>query len=229
MNDFTNSIETLKLGWETLLQPFLVEPKLRQNVFFNLVAAYSSAGRFYHNLEHIHQVLETIEQIYRCSLSQASPSLNFPVIQLAAWFHDVIYDPKAKDNEEKSTEYAEATLKSLKIQKTTIAQVKNLILTTKNHQAPPTDLESQILLDADLAILGSTESEYRAYSQAIRQEYSWVCDAEYRLGRKQVLQKFLQRERIYLTSYLFVTLEEKARQNLQSEIAALPSSSIAHC
>ncbi len=226
MNDFTNSIETLKLGWETLLQPFLVEPKLRQNVFFDLVTAYSSAGRFYHNLEHIHKVLETIEQISRCRRSQVSPSLNLPAIQLAAWFHDVIYDPKTKDNEEKSAEYAEAALKSLKIPNATIDQVKNLILTTKNHQALPTDLESQILLDADLAILGSTESEYRAYSQAIRQEYSWVSDAEYCMGRNQVLQKFLHGKRIYSTRYLFVTLEEKARQNLQSEIAALSSNSI---
>jgi predicted metal-dependent HD superfamily phosphohydrolase len=106
MNDFTYSIETLKLGWETLLQPFLVEPELRQNVFFDLVTAYSSAGRFYHNLEHIYQVLETIEQISRCRRSQVSHSLNFPAIQLAAWFHDVIYDSKAKDNEDKSAESA---------------------------------------------------------------------------------------------------------------------------
>ena len=197
-----------------MLQVLRVEPGLGQEVFFELVTAYSSADRFYHNLEHIYHVLETIEQMH-------SLSLNFPLIQLAAWFHDVIYDPKTKNNEEKSAEYAEAALNSLKIPKTKIETVTNLILSTKTHQALPTDIESQILVDADLAILGSSESEYRSYAQAIRQEYSWIPDADYRVGRKQVLQRFLQREKIYFTHQLFTALEDKARQNLQAEVAAL--------
>lgn len=190
----------------------MVEARLSEKVFLDLVIAYSSAGRIYHTLDHIQQVLKTIEQM-------RSLTLNLPTIQLAAWFHDVIYDSIAKDNEEKSAEYAEVVLNSLQISKTTIAQVKNLILYTKNHQAPAADIDSQILLDADLAIFGSTESEYRDYAQAIRQEYSWVSDAEYRFRRKQVLQNFLHRKRIYLTEYLFVKLEKRARQNLQAEIA----------
>jgi predicted metal-dependent HD superfamily phosphohydrolase len=214
MQHFTNSVETLKSSWENLLQALRVEPGLGQEVFFELVTAYSSADRFYHNLEHICQVLETSEQMH-------SLSMNLPLIQFAAWFHDVIYDPKSKNNEEKSAEYAEAALNSLKIPKTKIETVTNLILSTKTHQALPTDIDSQILVDADLAILGSSESEYRAYAQAIRQEYSWIPDTDYRVGRKQVLQIFLQREKIYLTHQLFTTLEDKARQNLQAEVAAL--------
>jgi len=214
MKHFSNSVETLKSSWETLLQPFKVEPELGKKVFFDLVTAYSSAERFYHNLEHIYQVLETIEQM-------RSLSLNLPSIQLAAWFHDVFYDPKAKNNEEKSAEYAESALNSLKISKPTIVRVKSLILSTKNHLTSTSDTDSQILVDADLAILGSAQWDYQAYAQAIRQEYSWISDAEYRVGRKQVLQNFLQRERLYLTPYLFTKLEEQARQNLQTEIAAL--------
>jgi predicted metal-dependent HD superfamily phosphohydrolase len=190
----------------------MVEPRLSEKVFLDLVLAYSSAGRVYHTLNHIQQVLKTIEQM-------RSLTLNLPNIQIAAWFHDVIYESIAKDNEEKSAEYAEITLNSLKIPKTTIFQVKNLILNTKNHQAPAADIDSQILLDADLAIFGSTDSEYQDYSQAIRQEYSWVSEVEYRFRRKKVLQDFLQRKRIYLTEYLFVKLEKRARQNLQAEIA----------
>jgi predicted metal-dependent HD superfamily phosphohydrolase len=190
----------------------MVEPRLSEKVFLDLVLAYSSAGRVYHTLNHIQQVLKTIEQM-------RSLTLNLPNIQIAAWFHDVIYESIAKDNEEKSAEYAEVTLNSLKIPKTTIVQVKNLILNTKNHQAPAADIDSQILLDADLAIFGSTDSEYQDYSQAIRQEYSWVSEVEYRFRRKKVLQDFLQRKRIYLTEYLFVKLEKRARQNLQAEIA----------
>ena len=105
----------------------------------------------------------------------------------------------------------------------TVECVKNLILNTKNHQAPSTDIDSQILLDADLAILGTSELEYKTYAQGIRQEYAWVADELYRVGRIQILQKFLQRERIYFTPQLFVKLEARARLNLQAEIATLSS------
>lgn len=221
MKHFTGSIETLKFSWESLLQPFQVNPRVTQQVFLDLVTAYSSVGRFYHTLEHIQHILETIEQMRRHSPTQAALAIDFPAIQLAAWFHDVIYDPRAKDNEEKSAEYAVASLNQFKIPITTVERVKTLILNTKTHQAPPDDIDSQILLDSDLAILGASELEYRAYAQAIRQEYSWVSAELYKTGRKQILHFFLQRERLYLTEHLFLNFEERARHNLQAEITAL--------
>lgn len=212
----------LQARWEILFQPFSVESALGQKVFFDLVNAYSSIDRSYHNLRHVHQVLETIETL-------RSLSLDFSAIQLAAWFHDVIYNTTAQDSEEKSAEYAESILISLKIPPPTIARVKNLILTTKTHQAPSTDIDSHILLDADLAILGSSKSDYQSYARAIRQEYSWVPDAEYILGRKRVLQNFLQRDKIYLTPQMFTTLEKTARRNLQSEVATLSGKRLKNC
>jgi predicted metal-dependent HD superfamily phosphohydrolase len=96
-----------------------------------------------------------------------------------------------------------------------------MILDTQNHQPSPGNLDSQIFLDADLAILGAPKLEYESYAQAIHREYSWVSDDEYRTRRKQVLQNFLQRKRIYFTNQLFLSLEVKARLNLQAEIDTL--------
>ncbi len=206
-----------------MLQPFQVSPRFSQKVFLELVRAYSSVGRFYHTLEHIQLVLKVIEEIRRQSPPQALGIINFPAIQLAAWFHDVIYDSKFKDNEEKSAEYAAATLTRLGIPINTVKCVQNLILNTKTHQTPSTDIDSQVFLDADLAILGASELEYKTYAQGIRQEYAWVADELYRVGRRQVLQNFLQRKRIYFTPQLFVKLEARARLNLQAEIATLSS------
>lgn len=214
-------VETLKANWETLFQPFQVEPELKQKVFIDLVSAYSDVNRFYHNLEHVEKLVKTIEQM-------KSLSLNYISVQLAAWFHDVIYDPKTQDNEEKSAEYAESTLNRLKIPQIIIDRVKYLILTTKNHQALPSDIDSQILLDADLAILGATEWEYQAYAQAIRQEYSWMSDVDYQIGRQQVLYNFLQRERLYLTNYAYTNLEKQARHNLWVEATDLSLKLKAH-
>ncbi|MBE9124886.1 MULTISPECIES: hypothetical protein [unclassified Coleofasciculus] len=211
MKNFTISIATLQSEWDSLLQEFQANSEISRQVFQDLVTAYSSADRFYHTLGHIQQVLEKLEPM-------RSLALEFPIIQLAAWFHDVIYHPKSNDNEEKSADYAEVSLNSLNLPKSTINRIKTLILSTKTHQASPDDIDCQIILDADLAILGASEVDYRAYAQAIRQEYAWVSDERYRVQRKQVLQNLLQRERIYFTELLFLKLEEKARWNIQGEI-----------
>jgi len=216
MQQFTASIETLKSSWDSALQPFEVEPSLKQKVFLDLVGAYSGVGRFYHTLEHIQHILETMRQM-------RSLAVSFPKIQLAAWFHDVIYDSKAKDNEERSADYAVMSLTKLEIPSTTVERVRKLILSTKTHQASITDIDNQILLDSDLAILGSSEWEYQAYAQAIRKEYSWLSSELYRTGRQQVLLKFLQRDRIYFTNQMFVKLEQRARENMQAELAILLS------
>lgn len=214
MKPFTNTLKILKFRWETLFQPFVVETELEQKVFLDLVTAYSTPERFYHNLEHINQVLAIIEQM-------KSLNLDYIPVQLAAWFHDVIYDPQGQDNEEQSAEHAEAALHCLKIPQIIIDRVKYLILTTKNHQALPTDIDNQIFLDADLAILGASEGEYQAYAQAIRQEYSWMSDVDYQIGRQRVLTQFLQRERLYLTDYAYKNFEKQAKHNLQLEAANL--------
>ncbi|MEP0885787.1 hypothetical protein NDI49_30115 [Trichocoleus sp. ST-U3] len=216
MQQFTASIETLKSSWDSALQPFEIEPSLKQKIFLDLVGAYSGVGRFYHTLEHIQHILETMGQM-------RSLAVKFPTIQLAAWFHDVIYDSKAKDNEERSADYAVLSLTKLKIPSTTVERVRRLILSTKTHQASITDIDNQILLDSDLAILGSSEWEYQVYAQAIRKEYSWLGSELYRTGRQQVLLKFLQRDRIYFTNQMFVKLEQRARENMQAELAILLS------
>lgn len=209
--------------WEKLLDTFQVEPTDSQEVFLDLVTAYSSVGRYYHTLEHIQQVLETIESIRTTNPTPRWEVAHFPDIELAGWFHDAIYDPQANDNEEKSAEYAIAALNKLGIPNSTVKRVEQLILNTKTHQALTDDIDSQIILDSDLAILGAPEWQYKAYARSIRQEYSWIAEEAYRAGRKQVLQKFLQRKRLYFTDRLFSDLEIRARQNMQAEVTALSS------
>ncbi len=182
-------------------------------IFDDLCERYSAADRHYHNLKHIAQMLEIIER-FRERVH------DYPAVCLAVWFHDVIYDSRRKDNEEQSAMYAIAILRrwvweSLRI------HVSFLIGATKTHQARPGDTDCQLLLDADLAILGSPPAEYDRYAHAIRQEYAWVSEDDYRAGRVQVLQSFLQRDRLYWTEPLFQTLELPARRNMQREIERL--------
>jgi len=198
--------------WKQTLQIFDVEQTAIAQSFTLITQAYCSADRHYHNLKHIHHVLSAIDtlQIYAQDLTS---------IRLAAWFHDIIYDTKSQDNEEQSAEYASELLKNLHIPVQNIETTANLILQTKYHQAED-DIDSQILLDADLAILAGSIEEYQAYALAIRQEYAWVSNADYIVGRQQVLQRFLQRSRIYSTALMFQTSEKLARSHLEMEISS---------
>jgi predicted metal-dependent HD superfamily phosphohydrolase len=215
------NIKKLKHRWENLLTSFQVEPTKSQIVFCELVAAYSNICRFYHTLQHIQQVLETIAEIQKQTSQLTGQTIDFSAIQLAAWFHDVIYEPQCKDNEEKSAVYAKTILTQFDLPIKTIKLVESLILNTKYHQSLSMDLNNQIFLDADLAILGASKFEYQAYCQQIRQEYSWLNDQLYCCGRQQILQQFLQRKRIYCTQQMFIKLESRARLNLQAEMLDL--------
>ncbi|MEH1844641.1 MAG: hypothetical protein V7L25_06440 [Nostoc sp.] len=211
-----NFMDILFYNWQHTLQPFGVDQVAAEKAFNRLVAAYSTPGRYYHTLKHIDHVLGTIEILQ-------GYTNNLAAVQLAAWFHDVVYDTQAQDNEQKSADYAFELLSNLGIPESTITTVTRLILNTKDHQAAMDDYDSQVLLDADLAILATNLVQYPEYAHAIRQEYGWVAEAEYITGRRQVLEQFLQRSRIYFTPLMSEFAERSARGNIQEEIQSLAS------
>ncbi|WP_442944170.1 HD domain-containing protein [Nostoc sp.] len=209
-------MDILFYNWQHTLQPFGVDQVAAEKAFNRLVAAYSTPGRYYHTLKHIDHVLGTIEILQ-------GYTNNLAAVQLAAWFHDVVYDTQAQDNEQKSADYAFELLSNLGIPESTITTVTRLILNTKDHQAAMDDYDSQVLLDADLAILATNLVQYPEYAHAIRQEYGWVAEADYITGRRQVLEQFLQRSRIYFTPLMSEFAERSARGNIQEEIQSLAS------
>lgn len=207
-------LEDLKSRWQGLFVDFQGETTLTNKVFSEIVQLYSRDDRYYHNLSHIQHVLNVANTL-------KSLAKNFPAIEMAAWFHDVIYDPQANDNEERSAKFAFDALISLNVPQTTIHHVVSMILHTKNHDAPLENIDSKILSDADLSILGAEKLEYRAYAQAIRKEYFWLSEVDYRAGRKKVLRNFLERNRIYFTEQGFQMFELKARENIRDELSNL--------
>jgi predicted metal-dependent HD superfamily phosphohydrolase len=194
--------------WRNLLHGWGVPPIQADRTFEEIVLAYSGPGRFYHTLDHVWAVLATVDSL-------ASHAKNLNAVKLAAWLHDVIYDSKASDNEERSAEYAERLCQELAIPES--ASVASLIRKTKTHDAGD-DTDAHVLIDADLAILGASEPVYRDYAEKIRQEYAWMSEPDYRQGRRRVLESFLSRPRIY---HFLGQLEEPARRNMADEISRL--------
>lgn len=183
------------------------------SAFADLATRYGEPGRHYHTLDHLRAVLERIDALW----PDAPPALH-----LAAWLHDVVYDSRVADNEERSADYARAVLPALGVSSNTIDETARLILLTRSHEADPDDRAGCTLLDADLAVLAADAPAYDAYADAIRQEYAWVPDSEYRAGRCRVLERFLIRPRLFSTMEM-AEVEPRARDNLRREIESLGS------
>jgi predicted metal-dependent HD superfamily phosphohydrolase len=202
--------DLLRQNWRDLLGAWGVDSSLADRTFEEVREHYAGPSRFYHTIDHVQNVLETVE-----SLGSHTRYRN--AVKLATWLHDVVYDSRASDNEERSAEYAERLCEKLSIPEGRL--VASLILRTKSHDAGD-DPDAEVLLDADLAILGASEPAYRIYAEQIRREYAWVPESEYRSGRRQILAKFLSRPKIFR---LLSHLEESARHNIAAEIAQLAS------
>jgi predicted metal-dependent HD superfamily phosphohydrolase len=186
----------------------------KQHTFDVLVNAYTQPDRHYHNLNHIHHVLTILDRF--------DDRIKNPIaLSFAAWFHDFVYDPRAADNEAQSAKAAGDLLTNIGGSSKLIDRVQQLILATQRHQIDAEDRDRCIFLDADLAILGTDPVAYQVYARSIRREYDWVSDAAYQAGRIQVLESFLQRDRLYYTELLFDELESIARANIQQEIGLL--------
>ncbi len=174
---------------------------------------YSRPDRAYHNLDHVAAMLDIV--------SRFEGILHEPLeVRLAVWFHDYVYDTRRKDNEEQSAGYT-TVIFDREQWALLRPRLRELILATKMHHARWGDTDCQLLVDADLAVLGSDAVDYDRYAQAIREEYAWVPEDEYRAGRKKVLEGFLERDRLYYTESLFEAHEAVARANLRREIESL--------
>ena len=167
-------------------------------------AQLAEPHRRYHDHRHIAAMLRAIPE------RRASRELV-----AAIWLHDIVYDPRAGDNEERSAEQARVDLAGSGIDAERVAA---LILATKHHRAGSD--EQQLLNDLDLGVLGAAPAVYARYAEDIRGEYAHVPEHLYRPARARVLRGFLEGPAIYGGAD-FRHLEEPARANLASEIARL--------
>jgi predicted metal-dependent HD superfamily phosphohydrolase len=120
----------------------------------------------------------------------------------------------------KSAELAAERLRDIGISEDKIEKCRDQILATKHHKTSE-DMDSNYFLDADLAILGSSEEKYQEYKDGIRMEYKLVPRGIYRKGRMKLVKKFLSMDRIYKTDHFYEKYEERARANLTSELKLL--------
>lgn len=193
----------------------------------DLAARWSTSERRYHNVQHLIDTLTRIETLL--------PSTHSPhLVQLAAWYHGVIFSVEMKDiytrnggeDELASSRVAEEELAALGINEDKAKRVGQLIRSLRARESEASarttakfqaiDVDALVLHDAHLGCLSVEPQRYRTYVSQVRDEYAEVSDMGFCVARYEIISNLLHRRPLFITP-LARDWEESARDNLESE------------
>ncbi len=174
---------------------------------------YSSSSRHYHTLHHLMECLELFAETRELAEHPAE-------VELALWFHDAIYEVRRHDNEIRSAEWARRALRKAGADDAVTERIYELVMVTR-HEGQPVTPDQQLLSDIDLAILGARSSRFDEYERQVREEYKHVPSPTFKALRRQILQGFLARPRIYYTQWFYERRERLARGNIDRSLRQL--------
>lgn len=180
-----------------------------------VVGAWAEPHRRYHDVAHLAAVLGLVGEL-------AGDAADPTAVALAAWYHDVAYDPQRSDNEQVSADRARIGLLGL-VPEDVVAEVVRLVLLTTTHAPDDDDANGAVLCDADLAVLAGPPEHYAAYASAVREEYRHLDDATFTAGRTAVLEQLLALPTLYRLPRTAALWTEQARANLTAELTLLRS------
>lgn len=204
-------IESLNQCWNNLCQRLDINND--QNSFNKIVENYSEEHRHYHTLKHIESCLKEFESV--------KEKINNPeAVELAIWYHDILYTIGENDNEEQSAKMAKDFCQKHNLSIDFSKEVVDHILATK-HISPSNNQDSKYLADIDMSILGQSNEVFDNYERQIYKEYSNLYSkSEYQQGRIQFL-KSISNKPIYLTDFFQNKYQEKAKSNIERDIESL--------
>jgi predicted metal-dependent HD superfamily phosphohydrolase len=193
------------------------DPRL---VFNWLAAQYQAAPRAYHTFEHVGWGLKRIDEI------ATETPVNVAPIKWAMWFHDCHMEfNERRDSDEFASAYFSNAFGYAAGMRAEFIDVTDDLIQCTAHMDPPQTLDRAVLIDADLSILGSSQSAFDEYERLVRLEWSHVPDDAFRAGRLAVLERFTNMRRIYHTPYGYNQWERRARFNLSQSIQKLKNAS----
>ncbi|MBP0451249.1 hypothetical protein J5Y04_17115 [Kitasatospora sp. RG8] len=179
-----------------------------------LLRRWTEPQRRYHTADHLRAVLDQVD-----ALAEHAESAD--TVRLAVWFHDAVYRPDRSENEERSAALAVLALTGAGLPEQQTAEVARLVRLTVTHHPEPGDRDGEVLCDADLAVLGGSPEAYAAYAAAVREEYAFVPEPDFRAGRAAVLRQLLALPALYRTPTAHARFDAPARANLAAELGRL--------
>jgi predicted metal-dependent HD superfamily phosphohydrolase len=177
---------------------------------------YSIPLRHHHTLEdHIIPMLEEFEPV-------ASMAAAPDAIRMSIYWHDAIYYPLERDNEEQSARVAYSVCSDGGLIEA--QNVKWLVRSTKQHK--PGDLDAMLLSDCDYAVLGKPWERFLKYNKGVDAEYGWLKTSpeswKTYVGRRKAFLESLK-QGVFLTPYFIEKYEAQARSNIERAIKEIDS------
>jgi len=204
MNSFRELLIAIKPNNDALLLDFIEEDVIR--CYFEYFRAYHTFDE--HILPGLH-LLNSVKGL--CN--------NKKLVRLAWWYHDIIYVPGSSNSEIISADKAYFDCIQLDYDERKATTVHKLVMATQHFKTVPQTQDEKLIHDLDLATLGGEPEDYEKYVKLIREEYKFIkSDRIFSQGRLQILEKFLNRDSIFITKYFQDNFEKRARDNLRREI-----------
>ena len=142
--------------------------------------SWNEPHRFYHTEKHLTFLLARIEQ-------SSLPDPDKDKLRLTAFFHDVVYDPTAHDNEEQSA----GLLREI-TQHPVTEEVAAMILDTKTHK-PRTELSRQFV-EWDMAVVSESDfTQLLEWEWGVFKEFQFVDYSLYKMGRLALLDEWTRK------------------------------------
>lgn len=196
--------------WNRCLVPGVSAPALP--IYEELVRRYSEPHRHYHTPEHIGHCLRQLDLAAQL-MDDAS------AVEMGLWFHDVIYDPEASDNEQKSAELF-ASLADDDLPADFRQSVHDLIMATI-HPEEPKSVDEQFMVDIDLSSFGLPWGTFQRHSEAVRKEYAHLSDQRFYPNQIGFLRSLIARPTFFFTDFFRARYEVTARENIGRHIEEL--------
>lgn len=175
------------------------------DVYAELETRYTAPYRHFHNLAHIRDCLRRVDEV-------ASLLVDPDSVELALWFHDVVYEVGASTNERRSAEMFVALSSGARF--VFRHRVCSLIMATR-HARSVLGNDRRFIVDIDLSGFGAPWDDFIRNGACLREESAALTDAQYHAGQLAFLQRLQRRARLFATDYFHDRYETVARENLR--------------
>ena len=160
---------------------------------------------------HIRDCLRRVDEV-------ASLLVDPDAVELALWFHDVVYDVGAATNERRSAELFLTLSPGARF--LFRHRVCGLIMATR-HARSVHGNDRRFIVDIDLSGFGAPWDEFMRNGACLREESAALTDAQYHAGQVAFLQRLQRRARLFATDYFHDRYEAVARENLRRVLERL--------
>lgn len=177
-----------------------------QVVYQKLLDAYNEPHRVYHNLTHITNCLTIFDQV--------SELLDNPdAVELAIWFHDIIYKIEDSDNEQLSANLFMALTDGL-FNNEFRGTVYQHIMATCHNCSSITNSDTKLIVDIDLSSFGLPWAKFLNDNKNVRAEMCHIPDEDYNQKQMSFQLSLLNQPSFFKSDYFHEHYEAQARSNI---------------